>query len=236
MSCLSAFLFLVCNCVSCVFVFGLCVSGYKKETAKMKLDGSMKMHEGKYGVSFEAYHKLADLIWGMKNDFMLAMWALVFLLFCWNLMARCGMVASIILGCMTMEGDAMGIEFAMHKGDADGERKFKRHVYANPKDPAICPFLALAVLVFCTTLFGGHADSGEPMLFGKDGGEARFNAFLSKLVVGHAAAAMRACGLGADDIGTHSFRKGVVQIACVLACSLTRLFAIRCNFCLSCCF
>jgi len=177
----------------------------------MKRDGAMKMHEGKYGVKFEAYHQLAELIWGMENDFVLGMWALVFLILSWNLMARCGMIANIILGCMTMEGDAMGIEFAMHKGDADGERKFKRHVYANPKDPAICPFLALAMLVFCTSLFSGHVDSGEPMLFGKDGGEARFTAFLSKLV-GRAEVAMRACGLDPDDIGTHSFRKGPPSI------------------------
>ena len=183
--------------------------GYKKRTAKYKQEGKLKMHEGKYGVKFSEYRTMCETVWCADSKFGLNAWSLLFLNFCWNLMARSGMVADIILAAITMEGDAIGIEFAMHKGDQDGERKFKRHVYANPTDPLICPFLALAVYVFGTSGFGQSLDGAAAMLFGKSGGEGRFTEFLRVLLkeVGDQLGTM---GLDASDIGTHSFRKGTV--------------------------
>ncbi|KAH9157947.1 hypothetical protein AeRB84_000266 [Aphanomyces euteiches] len=43
---------------------------------------------------------------------------------------------------------ALVIEEQGHKGDQTGESKYGKHVYANPYEPAVCPVLALAVLLF----------------------------------------------------------------------------------------
>ena len=74
--------------------------------------------------------------------------------------------------------DALTIVFPKHKGDKDGKEGMVRHVYANPKDPAIDPILAMGVCMFAC--FGarstgeGHSD----LLFGAEESERRFNKWL----------------------------------------------------------
>jgi hypothetical protein len=53
----------------------------------------------------------------------------IFLLFCWNLMARCVSVSGIMFDHIGWEGDAMTIIFYEHCAP--------KHIYANPQNPAM---------------------------------------------------------------------------------------------------
>jgi len=51
---------------------------------------------------------------------------------------------------MDWREDAVGFYFVKMKNDQSGEvSKFPRHVYANPLDPVVCPFLSLATYLLC---------------------------------------------------------------------------------------
>ena len=63
-------------------------------------------------------------------------------------MARSNSVANILFQHVSWETDSLIIQFAQHKGDKEGQVKFGRHVYANPREPTICPILSIAVLIF----------------------------------------------------------------------------------------
>ena len=52
------------------------------------------------------------------------------------------------------------------KGDQDGSRAFPRHIYANPRDPILCPILALSLHIFSNI---GRRDTGSRMLFDSNG-------------------------------------------------------------------
>jgi hypothetical protein len=65
--------------------------------------------------------------------------------------ARCHSVASLMYQHITWSGDCMQVVFPTHKGDPEGKNAKPKHVFANPMDPSVCPVLALAIYVFCTS-------------------------------------------------------------------------------------
>jgi hypothetical protein len=123
----------------------------------------------------------------------------------WNLMSRSDSVDCIMLQHIDWQGDSLLIEEQGHKSDQKGENKFWKHIYANPLEPAICPILALAVLVFCS---GFRPPDGRQQLFvGKDS-KGRFAHQLHELVHGLSDSEKDRLGCAPEDIGTHSERKG----------------------------
>lgn len=60
-------------------------------------------------------------------------------------MSRAKNVANIELSDLDWNGDALTVLFCVMKTDTGGDRKFARHVYANPFQPEICPILGLGV-------------------------------------------------------------------------------------------
>ena len=121
------------------------VNGYKRKIASLKQEGEMKITEGKAPLTFQGYKFLSKKAVQQHTEYSWSIFAWVFLLFCWNLMARCVSVSGIMFDHIGWEGDAMTIIFPKHKGDQEGEHCAPKHVYANPQNPAICPILAFAV-------------------------------------------------------------------------------------------
>ncbi|CAN0032252.1 unnamed protein product, partial [Phaeothamnion confervicola] len=78
-----------------------------------------------------------------------------------------------------------------------------RHIYANPFQPEICPFLALGLYALAYKVGGSKNGKLFP---GKDQYQ-RFSSFLSRKA-GEASAEFAAYGVNPQDIGTHSCRKG----------------------------
>ena len=70
-------------------------------------------------------------------------------------MSRTSMISLILLSHLSWTNDSLTIIVPTHKGDKDGSRAAKsdpRHVYANPRNPKICPILSLEIYLLCTPL------------------------------------------------------------------------------------
>jgi hypothetical protein len=72
------------------------MAGYKRLVAELKQNGEMSMKEGKSPLSFEGYRFIAKTAISQPRAFMLGSFAWIFLLLCWNLMARCNSVGGIM--------------------------------------------------------------------------------------------------------------------------------------------
>ena len=101
------------------------------------------MHEGKQPMSQAGYHYLAEAALKQNDDFNLYISCHCLLLLCWNLIARAVSLGSILFDSISWEEDAMTIHIGNMKNDQEGANGFARHVYANPKDPLVCPVLAM---------------------------------------------------------------------------------------------
>jgi hypothetical protein len=91
------------------------MAGYKRLVAELKQNGEMSMKEGKSPLSFEGYRFIAKTAISQPRDFMLGSFAWIFLLLCWNLMARCNSVGGIMYDHIGWEQDAMYVVFPTHK-------------------------------------------------------------------------------------------------------------------------
>ena len=125
-----------------------------------------------------------------------------FLVVMWSLMSRSDSVDNLTLHHIEWAEDCMLIEEQGGKCDQTGEKKFKKHVYANPFEPAICPILAIAVNIFI------RPSGGTLQLFVGTDSKGRFCALL-QTILGLLTAVQRALlGCLVGDIGSHSSRKG----------------------------
>ena len=173
--------------------------------ATLKQNGEMKLQEGKAPISYEGYRLIVNKALGATADFSLAIFAWVFIVLTWNIMARCNTTSGIMFDHIKWENDSMVIHVPVSKGDQEGAKTSPKHVYANPTCPALCPILALAVYVFTV---GFRRTGAKRTLFSEEGkAESRFSDWL-KNSLGGLAADLVAMGIAIIEIGTHSIRKG----------------------------
>jgi hypothetical protein len=190
------------------------LGGYVRKRGDMKRAGVIPMTEGKLPLNFQSYKMLARKTLDCNKDFELGIFGHLFLVLCWNLIARCNSVATLLFRHISWENDAMIVVFPTHKGDQEGRNALPKHVFANPDNPEICPILALAIFVFTI----GHRRQGSRTgLFNSDDDEgaveARFTKFLRSLIDDNEQALLD-FGLEAQELGTHSFRKGIATFLC----------------------
>ncbi|KAF0737562.1 hypothetical protein Ae201684_006717 [Aphanomyces euteiches] len=178
--------------------------GYKKRVAQLKEEGEIAMVEGKTPMSKEGYVYLGEK--AVRQDVKVEQYSGMhcFLLLSWNLMARALSVASVRYDHITWEGDAMVIKFGRMKNDQEGKLCYPKHVFANPKQPAICAVLSLGVLVFTR---GSHRSDSSTLVFGAHAKE-KFSAWVLRTCQ-QCENDIAALGISVTDVGTHSFRKGV---------------------------
>ncbi|POM74887.1 Hypothetical protein PHPALM_8081, partial [Phytophthora palmivora] len=131
--------------------------------------------------------------------------ARTFMIMSWNLMARAANTVSICYKHLEWREDALCVYFAHMKNDQRGTRpRDPRHVYANPMAPEICPILALGVYWAVYAV-----DDEDVHLFPGNDEYERFRKVLGRVLKGpQVAAELERRGTIADDIGTHSMRKG----------------------------
>lgn len=185
-------------------MFSDLMTGYRRIVQKKKQDGEMNIHEGKYPLSFSGYRYLAKKAMGQKRDFSLAIFAHIFLLLCWNLIARCVSVSSIMYQHISWEEDAMVVVFPTTKSDKAGKNSAPIHVFANPSTPEICPILWLAVYLWSS---GFRRAGSKAMLFGEQRDtQKRFSDWL-RTVLDSSAEDLLLMGIIIVEIGTHSFRQ-----------------------------
>lgn len=177
---------------------------YKRKVAELKEPGDMKIGEGKQPMSFRGYEYLAGTAMKATNSFSSSIKNHTFLLLSWCLMARSISVSSIVYDRISWEGDALLIQYGKLKNDQEGSNQFPRRIYANPLNPLICPVLSLAIFVFVNCF---SREGKSRLLFGETY-QNNFSEWLTNVCRSNTDA-IEAMGLIIEDIGTHSFRKGV---------------------------
>ncbi len=186
---------------------GAAFQGLKRKQAQARAEGkSKKQSKGKKPMEFGLYCALAKNMWASNKT--VTAFNVIYMLLCWNLMARSANVTKICFEHFDWKDDAMTILFCTTKTDQGGDRTHPRHVYANPLKPEICPILALSVYLILgeflpndTKLFGG----GNQYSHFSTGFKKWMTRILVLLVQWVASAA---------EFGTHSFRKGAATFSC----------------------
>jgi hypothetical protein len=126
------------------------LAGYRREIAKKKQIGEIKLTEGRAALAFQGYRLIAEKALSIEKDFNSMTFAHLFTLLTWNLMARSVSIANLKFCHISWDMDALVFTIPKQKNDQEGARSYPRHVYANSNDPSICPVLALGVKLFCS--------------------------------------------------------------------------------------
>lgn len=180
--------------------------GYNRKIAQMKQDGCMPLIEGKQPMSYNGYKFLASKAMDQLVDYNISISCHLFLVLCWNLIARCVSVGSLMYDHVSWNLDAMVIVFPSHKSDKEGKNALPKHVYANAAEPHICPILSFAIYLFTR----GYDRGGSKTRIFSGEAESRFSKWLHKLCADNKVVLMNQ-GIEVSMIGTHSFRKGVAS-------------------------
>lgn len=147
----------------------------------------------------------------LKSSLKEAPFVHVFMLMAWNMTARAGSISDLLVQNIHIKDDALGIMLAQTKNGQNSERKKPtRHVYANPIEPELCPILALSLHL----MVSGFAPNSA-FVFGATGGSTvydRFNKSFKRFITTNSTIQqiLTSQGLGEDDFGAHSFRKGAI--------------------------
>jgi hypothetical protein len=198
-------------------------AGYKRRVANMKQKGEMKVFEGKHPLSFRAYCIISSKFSTLKPDktkehyhnYNQTIFAWPYLTLQWNLMCRSNTVAKLMLEHISWEGDCMLVNITKHKTDQEGVKSFKRHIYANPFQPSICPILSLAVRIFCTSYPKAYNNNEEEKdmkvsskLFEGKKQRDRYCRILRVVLKELSNDEVNEVGVKVNKLGTHSIRKG----------------------------
>ena len=170
-------------------------------------DGDEEGHsvkEGKDPLSVMLYTRLCG--WFLELGTTDCIFAYCYLVLTWNLMCRVNNTSRICWNHMFMiSNDAMEIHFAHHKGDQMGDRAhYPRHVHANPQEPLVCPFFALALYLHT---FQAKPTTIAGRLFPGQNQFKRFAGIMKSFLQAHRDEVLE-CGQDPNGIGTHSIRKG----------------------------
>lgn len=179
-------------------------SGLRKVKAKEIAKGEASIKIGKDALPFSIYRWMCNKFLAYPGKTTEAIFALLALILCWNLMCRVGNGVGICLEHMEWVEDSLVIYFAHMKNDQTGDKmRFPRHVYANPLMPEICPILALGIYLLCL----GPIDTAELLLFpGRNQYERYYN--ILKRTLTSNAEELKALGKTPENLASHSARKG----------------------------
>ena len=119
-------------------------------------------------------------------------------------------VGSIKLAHLVWKDDHLTVASARSKNDQCGEFSFPRSVYANPKEPAICPILSLAVYILSRPF---RNEGVHPALFDGPDQSDRYSKILGDVLSQLPDSLASHLGAQRGDIGTHSARKGAPTFA-----------------------
>ena len=187
------------------------MAGIKRLCSEQTQLGNGKMEPGKREMSFALYESIN--LWLMQRGTRDAAFARSYLVNTWNLVCRSDSTQHVKTSDLVWREDANGIVFAHQKNDQQGSRKRKaRHIYANPFNILVCPFLALFEYLAVYPEILREAGNRRSKLYrgGSDKREsasARFWSILKDVLEEHEEEVHR-LGYEIDDLGTHSIRKG----------------------------
>ena len=115
------------------------LTGFKKETKMAKRQGKLDEKEAD-PISWKLYSLICQ--WAIENRNLLV-W--VFTIMQWNCMARAVNIGALAYHQFSTSDDNIQIKYDKSKKDQLGEKCNDKHIYANPYDPLVCPFLSLGI-------------------------------------------------------------------------------------------
>ena len=165
-----------------------------------RTDGTKHKKGGKKPMTMQMYDSLSLCMYKQERT----PFKILFIILCWNLMARACNVDNIGLHHLNWHDDAITVEFCHTKTNRTGSGKglHPRHVYANPKRPQICPILALGVYLLVT------AKGDGTKLFQSSREYDRVLKGLRTTIKDSASILEDLLGISAEEWGLHSLRKG----------------------------
>jgi hypothetical protein len=164
----------------------------------------------------------------MQDNQMNSLYAHAFVTLAWNLFARSNSVARLMYHHFEWREDSMLVTLPKHKGDQEGSQVSPKHVYANPVYPEMCPLLSLAVYAFSCNHFekskasrkktvANEEQKEDWCLFKGTNIETKFSHWLRRVLNKNLPELEELTSMK-DDLGTHSFRKGVVTYVLSFPC------------------
>ena len=129
------------------------MKGLKKTIAKGMTERRLRVIEGKGHKSFKCYQKACQLL--IEEGSPDSVFALCFLTMQWNLISRSEATEIMSFSQIIWENDHLKINFSKHKSvQIVLNKEETRHIYSNPKHPAVCPLRTLAsYLLVCPQMF-----------------------------------------------------------------------------------
>ncbi|RLN93538.1 hypothetical protein BBJ28_00023396, partial [Nothophytophthora sp. Chile5] len=182
--------------------------GLRQEEIKATVDGVRTSKVGKDGMPFDLYKFIAlYMISEPSGEFVFAR---TFMVLCWNLMVRAESALGIRLHQLKFVEDSLCIYYEHTKNDQFGENlQDPRHVYANPEKPEVCPLLSLGVYWLCFRI-----EPGQTKLFPGGSQYDRARLLMNRCFDSqNVRAELVRRSIDANDLGTHSFRKGASSYA-----------------------
>ncbi len=126
----------------------------------------------------------------------------------WNLMCRSNSAETLMLNRINWAGDCLSVDLgSLKNAQSNAVLKDPLHVYANPKQPEICPVLGLGLHLLMRPPPGSGSEEGR--LFPNQKQGLRFGDRLRKVLNGdEGKALMTEHGRTEGRITSHSYRKG----------------------------
>jgi len=182
------------------------MTGLKNTSAAARNEKGSKLGEGKEPLPFAVYRALCK--WLLEEGDAESIFGHCFLTTTWNLMCRSRNTVYVRLEHMGWENDAMTIQFAHTKTDQEGKDDgYKRHLYANPDVPEICPISSIArYRMAFPSIESGYLFPGSSQY-------DRFRKLLGRIINQHSDE-IRRMGIDPINIGVHSIRKGAATYCC----------------------
>lgn len=130
----------------------------------------------------------------------------------WNLSSRVASTGNVLQEHIQWKEDCLLVTHYKHKGDQAGEVSSKepKHIYANPKEPMICPILGLGLLAVCQS-YRPSASGGGNRLFASESSDTRFSTWLHTALKRLTPEESQAWQLYLHQHATHSIRKGILS-------------------------
>ena len=138
-----------------------------------------------------------------------AIFFVCYLLLVWNLMSRTNNIAMLVLSHLSWVDDALCVDCFITKSDQTAKKATSKHIYANPRNPVICPITNLGM--YLMTAPQPASDATSHFLFPGAKQAGRFLCILKSVIL--LAAALVSIVVNVARIGAHSLRKGSVTYA-----------------------
>jgi len=179
--------------------------GARRLAAKERRELGLRITEGKKPLPLKAYRRLAEILFNSeKKEYVQAH---TFLVLDWNMISRSESVIQSMIDLISQSKDSINIDLGKTKCDQEGLKyvDYPIHIYSNPQDACICPFMAVCRLLICHPMI---LNGRSPLFEGVSQYERFHSIFKDIISSDEYRDEFVNLGITPEEFGTHSIRKG----------------------------